>query len=262
LRYIKDINLQDEKGNTPILHALQQGYFEFVKVFLNAGADLNIKNNENETVLNFAQNDSELKIFLDKIFQSKVETLAKEGIDLEKSIFDIFEIEDVPIRDFIKDAKNIIIKVEDRYVGTSREIMSAQLKKATTYVCKNSSGTIGTDNVKKFFKLFNLSSISNVDVYVYFNDIEMIMKSPKRFFIAVKIDVNISSMVSHDVLNEAGSWVSGHHCQEGIGINYIYRIVETNVPDAGRKKKSRKTSKKKNSKRRKLRKFSMKLHKL
>ncbi|TKZ32334.1 ankyrin repeat domain-containing protein [Brachyspira catarrhinii] len=53
-----NINFQDENGKTPLIIAVIKGNKDIVRALINAGADLNIKDNDNKTALDYAENNN------------------------------------------------------------------------------------------------------------------------------------------------------------------------------------------------------------
>jgi ankyrin repeat protein len=49
-----DVNLQDKDGETPLFTASDEDHLNIVRMLLDAGADINIKNNEDKTALDIA----------------------------------------------------------------------------------------------------------------------------------------------------------------------------------------------------------------
>jgi hypothetical protein len=107
---------------------------------------------------------------------------------------------------------------------------------------------------------------------LYFNDINNEFMNHK-YFVVVKININIKGFVSSTVLNSRGNradYVSALHCQAGHETTYVYRLFpikdskineiiskeiiskepplkRQRIADGKRKKKSKKTSKRKKS---------------
>ncbi|WP_157149635.1 ankyrin repeat domain-containing protein [Brachyspira pilosicoli] len=53
-----NINFQDENGKTPLIMAVIKGNKDIVRALVNIGADLNIKDNDNKTALDYAESNN------------------------------------------------------------------------------------------------------------------------------------------------------------------------------------------------------------
>lgn len=60
-----DVNVQNNYGDTPLLQASFEGYFELVRILLNNGADPRIKNTANKDAIDLAKTDEIKKYILD-----------------------------------------------------------------------------------------------------------------------------------------------------------------------------------------------------
>ena len=51
-------NFQDKDGKTPLIMAVIKGNKDIVRALVNIGADLNIKDNDNKTALDYAESNN------------------------------------------------------------------------------------------------------------------------------------------------------------------------------------------------------------
>lgn len=58
------INFQDKKGNTALIYALKNRYFDICKILIELGADITIPNNKNKTALDIAKKNGSLSLFI------------------------------------------------------------------------------------------------------------------------------------------------------------------------------------------------------
>jgi hypothetical protein len=114
---------------------------------------------------------------------------------------------------------------------------------AIKYPCFNNLKFMNPDKDYSIYnKLFSLSSISDIDILIYFDSLDRIIDinprnhlsrrflSSKYYFVAVKIFVDIPSLISKSVAemkveNGGDEIVSGYHCQSGIGRKFIYTLL-------------------------------------
>jgi hypothetical protein len=153
------------------------------------------------------------------------------------------EMENVPIK---LDSDHIVIKLfsdeEDRedlvrYVYLEKDQLKLSLDDDSTikYVCNNNVGIF--DSKKSYatnFSLFSLVNISDVDILIDAKDMKNAVKNNNRYYIAVKIFVDIPSLISKNVIEklqphvpdeeQAMALSGGFHCQGRLKFKYIYKL--------------------------------------
>ena len=159
------------------------------------------------------------------------------------------------------------IKENDFRNDTEPDYDVKRLDKNLYYPCLNNEGYIGKHNRCINIPFVNLRDFG-LDGMLYFNDINNEFMNHK-YFVVVKININITGFVSSTVLNSKGDdiedYVSALHCQSGHETTYVYRLFpikdskineiiskepplkRQRIADGKRKKKSKKTSKRKSS---------------
>ena len=149
---------------------------------------------------------------------------------------DVIDMEDYKVKDFIKNNTEenlIIIKInnffyiadKNRFIGYDN-ITDPRIpdNKRKFYPCRLADSRIGPNNLCKYYRelvFINLRDFSSQG-FGYYKDF---VDKENKYFVAYKINVVIPSFVSSDNLrNVEGSRVGGAHCQEGQGVDYIYRF--------------------------------------
>jgi len=176
--------------------------------------------------------------------------------------FDIIEGE-VNIKNYMKeDPGNIALYYSDHWYLTNKNIIQNMIDTTKpdnqiVYKCNTASGYLGdnndrVNNVDKTKKYFRLRNIGLYD-YMPYDYIEyLINNTTNKYYIVEATNETLPSVVSDNVINHQGSWVSASHCQDGqSGKVYILKILKPNFQEGGRKyiKNSKKHISKKNKKR-------------
>jgi hypothetical protein len=243
------------------------------------------------------------------------------SIDDKDSYYDVLEFENINVKDFLRtilrtngNETNVVIKRNINFIVIDKQRLLSyneikqndfrndtepdydvkRLDKNLYYPCLNNEGYIGKHRDKeKDYRCINIPFVNlrdfGLDGMLYFNDINNEFMNHK-YFVVVKININITGFVSSTVLNSKGDdiiegvnqdFVNALHCQSGQETTYVYRlfpikdskineiiskeIISEEPPlkrqrkaDGKRKKKSKKTCKRKSSIKKKIKKKSIK----
>ena len=173
-------------------------------------------------------------------YMPEIPEFKQQMIDLTKEAYDIIELKNIKIQDYLNENKdNIVIKVEEEYYLSNRDDIARQQNDAIVFECK-------VANIKKKYNvianlpLYNLKMIG-VDVtpekvgiipeYIYYymknvngsneNGIQYILNSNDQLFSVIPLNEKILvSVISANEFNNIGNdltQASSLHCQAGQG---------------------------------------------
>jgi len=227
-----DLNIQNDIGNTALMNALlhinRHSKENTVKMLIDADADLNIKNKDGETAYDILKRvipGSYLLPLLKptSLLDQRIRVNISKTVSFEDPI--MLVTEQINIEDYIEEDKDNIVIVynKNRYFFTTRDNINNQKDDATVFPCLEAD-TMNPENILRDRPLYNLIKIGFVggyhcDMEKYYNN------QGNQLFALINTDEKYASFVSDNVLNRAGSYVSGMHCQEGQGSKISYMIV-------------------------------------
>ena len=180
-------------------------------------------------------------------FKDKLEDICM----YKTTFFNTITLEEEPLR---FDDDHIVIKINDdsqdrnkaKYLCLEKNQVRMQMinnKSAIKYPCYNNLKYRNPHKDYSIYnKLFSLSSISDMDILISFDSLDRIIDinprnhasrmfhSSKYYFVAVKIFVDIPSLISKSVAEMKGEnggdeIEGGYHCQGGIGHKFIYTLL-------------------------------------
>ena len=126
-RIINEIlNLQDGKGETLLFEACRNGNIEVVKLLVEKGANVNIKNNEGKSVLDYTDENQEIRDYLEEQIQKDKEQ--KQGGIITKNITQQNQEkeEEVVINNNTKSKHNAQELVEERINNNQERVIEDQ----------------------------------------------------------------------------------------------------------------------------------------
>jgi len=184
----------------------------------------------------------------------KNNNLCDMSIDDDDSYFDVLELEYINVKDFLRtnrNKNNVVIKRNINFIVIDKQRLLSyneikendfrndtepdydvkRLDKNLYYPCLNNEDYIGKpDDKEKDYRCINIPFVNlrdfGLDGMLYFNDINNKFMNHK-YFVVVKININIKGFVSSTVLNSRGNradYVSALHCQAGHETTYVYRL--------------------------------------
>jgi len=159
-------------------------------------------------------------------------------IDTSQMGTDMIEGE-VRISDFLAESPtNVVIQSvgEQNYILTSHETIQHVLTDATFYKCRQATGYPRLDNVDKTKPLFQFNALGLNIGFGYLGEIKSLLNSTHQYFSIRLSEESVIAVVSKNILEHGGSWVSGNHCQalsHGSQGNPIYHLVLANSQTNG-----------------------------
>jgi hypothetical protein len=198
-------------------------------MLLDAGADVNIKNNEGNTALELATSENVIELI--KSYQASGNILLQQRIrvNITKTVSFSDPIllidEDININDYIETNKDNIVIVynKNKYFFTTRENIIKQKDDAIVFPCKTPD-TMNPTNIISNRPLYDLKKIGLIAGFPC--DMEEFFNNPKcQLFALINTSESYPSFVSDNVLNRGGSLISGLHCQAGQESKISYMIV-------------------------------------
>ena len=271
-----DINFVDNYGETLLIVHSNSGNLGIVSLLLNNGADPNIPDNEGKTPLYYAaihnnvqlaelllQNEAEItelirqdylrgvfsedirQLFQPFIMNQVNETIVERNIRNNVNVgtcYDLIEIEDINAKNFLKQDKNNIILVEyNQAYCQNRRALPTQL----VYECKEANGHTNPINVIREKKYIKIGAHNN---FITEEDYRKFFDTQYDIYVLRKIEPEhaLVAVVSSDIMDRRGSWVSGDHCQAGSGGKLYaldaYSLQEgiQHLPKTGGKKRGKK----------------------
>lgn len=245
---------KNRQGNTPLMVACESELEDLVlnvlydvnPMMLNLGAT----NNKGEDILQIAYFYGLWDHVFPKLNETidlhkgnvgnlpKLPTYDKPTIDLNTKVYDVIELQEHIVQDYIrKDPGNIVIKVGDKLHLSNREYIKRQAGSAFVFECKEAN-IKRKDNITANLPLYNLKMIG-VDVtpdqvgiipeYIFVNTspenkqngMEYVINSNDQLFSIIPVyDRMLVSVISANEYVGIGSGFSGVgsvHCQAGQG---------------------------------------------
>jgi len=152
---------------------------------------------------------------------NKTSLTSDQFIKKEDSFYDMIDLKDINVVSFLDKAENkdeVILKIGTQFCLISKGNIS---KGELFYPCLSVGGMMREENICKNIVFFNLRNFTSVGGMIVYD--ENLFENDYKFFVAERINVHIKSLVSKSVL-AGGSVVGALHCQEGQGVNYVYRL--------------------------------------
>jgi hypothetical protein len=177
------------------------------------------------------------------------------SIDLSESVYDAVSMENIVVRDYLKEnTNNIVFKYNNNiYFSNKNDIKTLVLDGSSIkFGCEN----IGTSIIPQIDNLFdipcfNMNSIGIISGLVYLKNIKTILESndssERVFEISTEPIIHYASTASLQMLSDDPDAVGASHCQEGQEAN-VFEIKKIVVDESIGGKRKRKTKKRKTKK--------------
>jgi hypothetical protein len=164
-------------------------------------------------------------------------------INVNSTVYDAIEIEDIVIRAKLEDdSKNIVIAFNGQNYFANIDDLERLSLDAKYYGCyeNNPEGYMArrvdgvvTTNINRNIELYDIKKAGlPLDIILDYGCVRNIIdnyNSNNRAFSIVKTTLTVPSRVSYDIADRNGSWVGGHHCQTGA--TDVYTIVPAILVD-------------------------------
>lgn len=216
-------------------------YEKYYKIFIK----LKLKNRDEEKEEKDDEGRRKRKVddnntYLVELLDEEIHDLADSSFfdDPEPKVIDItesvsfydpieMEVKNTTIQEYIRqDRNNIVIGYDvNNYFLTTRHIINDQQYNSTIYPCQSIDSMA---NILKGKPLYNLRQIGFI--YNYYIDMTALFYNrAAQLFVIVDSDEEYPTFVSHPILyDRVPNYVSGFHCQSGLGSKISY--IEVAVP--------------------------------
>ena len=150
-------------------------------------------------------------------------------IPSDVQLYDPITMDEENLHKFLKKKDNLVFIFGNNYYPLSKETIRMQMKDPLNIVfeCFNPDvpflrylpdGSIEpNENVNKKVKYLRLNSLAIPGDFIYLKRIQSILLDTHQIYNMVETDKVLVTVVSDNVLNNQGSYVSASHCQSGQG---------------------------------------------